>query len=58
LGVNALYVPESDAGASAILFLRDGALFAQRFDGQRLELRGSPVQLAAFRQSRLVPRLR
>jgi Tol biopolymer transport system component len=45
-GFNAIYVPESDAGGSAIVFLRDHGLFAQRFDEQRHELRGSPVQLA------------
>ena len=45
-GFNAIYVPESDAGGSAIVFLRDRGLFAQRFDEQRLELRGAEVQLA------------
>ena len=45
-GFNAIYVPESDSGPSAIVFLRDGALLAQRFDERRLELRGAPVQVA------------
>lgn len=45
-GFNAIHVPESDAGAGALVFLRDGALLAQRFDERRLELRGAPVQLA------------
>jgi DNA-binding winged helix-turn-helix (wHTH) protein/Tol biopolymer transport system component len=45
-GFNAIHVPESDSGASAMVFLREGALFAQRFDEQRLELRGAPVQVA------------
>jgi hypothetical protein len=45
-GFNAIYVPASDAGGSAMVFLRDGALYAQRFDEERLELRGTPVQLA------------
>jgi eukaryotic-like serine/threonine-protein kinase len=45
-GFNAIYVPESDAGGSAIVFLRDRGLFAQRFDERRLELRGAVVQLA------------
>ena len=45
-GFNAIYVPESDAGGSAIVFLRDRGLFAQRFDEQRLELRGVPVKVA------------
>jgi len=45
-GFNAVRVPASDSGAGAVVFLRDGALFAQRFDEQRLELRGAPVQLA------------
>jgi len=45
-GFNAIYVPESDAGGSAIVFLRDRGLFAQRFDDQRRELRGAAVKLA------------
>jgi DNA-binding winged helix-turn-helix (wHTH) protein len=45
-GFNAIAVPESDAGPSAIVFLRDGALYAQRFDEQRLEFRGAPVRVA------------
>lgn len=45
-GFNASYVPTTSAGASALVFLRDGALFAQRFDDTRLELRGAPVRLA------------
>jgi DNA-binding winged helix-turn-helix (wHTH) protein len=46
IGFNAMYVPAADSGAGVVLFLRDRALFAQRFDDRRLELRGSPVQLA------------
>lgn len=46
-GFDAMYVAAADAGTGAVLFLRDGALFAQRFDDRRLELRGDPVQLAA-----------
>jgi eukaryotic-like serine/threonine-protein kinase len=45
-GFNAIHVPASDSGDSAIVFLRDGALLAQRFDERRLELRGAPVHLA------------
>ena len=45
-GFAAIHVPASDTRASALVFLRDGALFAQRFDEQRLELRGAEVQLA------------
>ena len=45
-GFAAIHVPVSDTRASALVFLRDGALFAQRFDEQRLELRGAEVQLA------------
>ena len=52
-GINAILVPESDAGGSAIVFLRDRGLFAQRFDEQRLELRGAGVrwQTASARSS-------
>jgi eukaryotic-like serine/threonine-protein kinase len=45
-GFNAIHVPQSDAGGGAIIFLRDRALLAQRFDETRLELRGVPVRLA------------
>lgn len=45
-GFNAVPVPESEAGPGAIVFMRDGALFAQRFDDQRIALRGAPVRLA------------
>jgi hypothetical protein len=45
-GLNAIHVPASDAGCAAIVFLRDRVLLAQRFDEQRLELKGEPVPLA------------
>jgi eukaryotic-like serine/threonine-protein kinase len=44
-GFNAIPVHASDAGPSAVVFLRDGALYAQRFDEHRRELRGAPVRL-------------
>lgn len=46
-GFNATYVPAAGSGAGVVVFLRDGALFAQRFDDRQLELRGDAVQLAA-----------
>jgi DNA-binding winged helix-turn-helix (wHTH) protein len=45
-GFNAAFVPESDEGSSAVVFLRDRALFGQRFDETRLALRGPAIQLA------------
>ena len=45
-GFGAAFVPPSDAGPGGIVFARDGALFAQRFDEGRLELLGDPVRLA------------
>ncbi len=40
------YVPSSSAGSGQLLFIRDGALMAQSFDAQRLELSGEPVMVA------------
>ncbi len=45
-GFDAMYVPAADSGTGVVVFLRDRALFAQRFDDRRLELLGHPVQLA------------
>jgi eukaryotic-like serine/threonine-protein kinase len=45
-GFGATFVAPSDAGPGGIVFARDGALFAQRFDERRLELLGDPVRLA------------
>ncbi len=45
-GFAASYVAAMDAGPGLIVFARDGALFAQRFDDKRLELSGEPVRLA------------
>jgi DNA-binding winged helix-turn-helix (wHTH) protein len=45
-GFDAMYVPAADSGAGVVVFLRDRALFAQRFDDRRLELLGNPVQLS------------
>jgi hypothetical protein len=45
-GFNAIHVPAPEAGPSTMVFLRDRALFAQRFDEDRLELRDAPVRLA------------
>jgi eukaryotic-like serine/threonine-protein kinase len=45
-GFGASFVAPSDAGPGGIVFARDGALFAQRFDERRLELLGDPVRLA------------
>ena len=45
-GFGATFVARSDAGPGGIVFARDGALFAQRFDERRLELLGDPVRLA------------
>lgn len=45
-GFAAAYVPSIDARPGLIVFGRDGALFAQRFDEQRLDLTGEPLQLA------------
>jgi Tol biopolymer transport system component len=40
------YVPSSDAGSGHLLFIRDGALLAQRFDTKRFEVTNQPVPLA------------
>jgi DNA-binding winged helix-turn-helix (wHTH) protein len=45
-GFNAIFVPASDAGTPAIVFMRNGALVAQRFDEDRCRLIGAPVRLA------------
>jgi Tol biopolymer transport system component len=39
----AAYVPDLDAESGQLLFVRDGTLFAQRFDPARGELSGDPV---------------
>jgi len=41
-----IYAPPSDAGSGQLLFVRDGALMAQPFDAQRLELSGEPITVA------------
>jgi Tol biopolymer transport system component len=46
-GFACTYAPAVDGGAGFLVFGRDGALFAQRFDERRLELTGEAVQLAA-----------
>jgi DNA-binding winged helix-turn-helix (wHTH) protein/Tol biopolymer transport system component len=45
-GFMARYVPAIDSRPGLLVFGRDGALFAQRFDDRRLELVGEPIQLA------------
>jgi DNA-binding winged helix-turn-helix (wHTH) protein len=45
-GFDATYVPAADSGFGVVVFLRDRALFAQRFDDRRQELLGDPVRLA------------
>src|SRR5262245_22386338 len=45
-GFNAVFVPAVDGGPGFIVFGRDGALFAQRFDEQRLEMVGEPTRVA------------
>jgi Tol biopolymer transport system component/predicted Ser/Thr protein kinase len=42
----ASYVPGSDPEDGQLLFLRDGTLFAQRFDAGRLQLSGEPTTVA------------
>jgi eukaryotic-like serine/threonine-protein kinase len=42
----AAFVPSSDGGPGHLVFLRDGTLFAQPFDANRLELSGEPVSVA------------
>jgi hypothetical protein len=46
-GFGAAYVPAVGSGSGAIVFGRDGGLYAQRFDEKRLELTGEPVRFAA-----------
>jgi DNA-binding winged helix-turn-helix (wHTH) protein/Tol biopolymer transport system component len=45
-GFGAAYVPAADSGPGAIVFARDGALFAQRFDERRLATVGDAIRLA------------
>jgi DNA-binding winged helix-turn-helix (wHTH) protein/Tol biopolymer transport system component len=45
-GFGAAFVAAAGSGPGAIVFARDGALFAQRFDERRLELIGEPIRLA------------
>ena len=45
-GFGAAFVAATGSGPGAIVFARDGALFAQRFDEQRLELIADPIRLA------------
>src|SRR5262249_34038730 len=40
------FVPSLDGGSGEILFLREGTLFAQRFDLRRLDLAGEAVPVA------------
>jgi DNA-binding winged helix-turn-helix (wHTH) protein/Tol biopolymer transport system component len=45
-GFGAAYVPAADSEPGAIVFARDGALFAQRFDERRFATIGDPIRLA------------
>src|SRR5688500_17713111 len=45
-GFGAAFVAPAGSGPGVIVFARDGALFAQRFDEPRLELLGEPIRLA------------
>src|SRR5258705_359638 len=45
LASNALYAPSLE-GRGQIIFSRDGALLAQRFDADKLELTGEPFRVA------------
>ena len=45
-GFGAAFVTAAGSGPGAIVFARDGALFAQRFDEQRLTVVGEPDRLA------------
>ena len=45
-GFGAAFVAAADGGPGLIVFARDGALFAQRFDERRLEMIGDPMRLA------------
>ena len=43
---DAIYVASSVTGPGQLLFMRDGALMAQTFDAERLELSGEPIRVA------------
>ncbi|HET6781257.1 MAG TPA: winged helix-turn-helix domain-containing protein [bacterium] len=45
-GFGAAFVPAADSEPGAIVFARDGALFAQRFDERRLATIGDPIRVA------------
>ena len=45
-GFAASYVAAIDSGPGLLVFGRDGALFAQRFDDRQLQLVGEPISLA------------
>jgi Tol biopolymer transport system component len=45
-GFGAAYVAAAGSGPGVIVFARDGALFAQRFDERRLKVIGDPIRLA------------
>jgi DNA-binding winged helix-turn-helix (wHTH) protein/Tol biopolymer transport system component len=45
-GFGAAFVAAAGSGTGAIVFARDGVLFAQRFDEQRLSVVGDPIRLA------------
>jgi eukaryotic-like serine/threonine-protein kinase len=45
-GFGATFVASANSGSGAIVFARDGGLYAQRFDEVRLELTGEPVRFA------------
>ena len=45
-GFGASFVAAADGGPGVIVFARDGALFAQRFDERRLEMIGNSIRLA------------
>jgi DNA-binding winged helix-turn-helix (wHTH) protein/Tol biopolymer transport system component len=45
-GFGAAFVPAVEPGPGFVVFARDNALFAQRFDEDRLEMMGNPVRLA------------
>jgi len=42
----AAYAPSADAGMGHLLFMREGSLLAQAFDGRSLEPRGDPIPVA------------
>jgi eukaryotic-like serine/threonine-protein kinase len=45
-GFNGSYVSAADTGPGVLLFLRDRSLYAQRFDDDTVELRGTAVKVA------------